>query len=67
MPLCPVSDPQISPRERDSVICVCQMRHVLSFLLHLFNDTDIAMERTYRTVGQPARLVSHCACEPLCR
>lgn len=62
-----VSAPQISLCERDSVISVCQMWHVLSSLLHLFNDPDIAMERTCCIVGHPARLVSHCACEPLYR
>lgn len=61
--------------ERESVISVCQMWHVLSFLLHLFNDPDIATERTYCTVGHalssqgpsPALLLNHCACEALYR
>lgn len=77
MLMCSMSLPLRCPFlcERDSVISVCQMWHVLSFLLHLFNDPDIAMEHTCCTVGHslsshgpsPALLLNHCACEALCR
>lgn len=55
--------------ERDSVISVCQMWHVLSFLLHLFNDPDIAMEHTNCTVGHTLSshgLKSCSTTKPLC-
>lgn len=42
--------PFFPPCERDSVISVCQMWHVLAFLLHLFNDPDIAMEHTHTRI-----------------
>lgn len=50
-------------------------RFVLFFLLHLFNDPDIAMEHTNCTLGHtfschrpsPALLLNHCACERLYR
>lgn len=49
------------------------MWHVLAFLLHLSNDSDIAMEHIYCTVSHilsshgpsPTLLLHHCACEAL--
>ena len=67
MLLCSVSPtprtPFFLPCERDSVISIFfrQTWHVLSFLLHLFNDPDIAMEHTYCTVGSPLLDMESCS------
>lgn len=57
--------------ERDFVISVCQMWHVLLFLFLLFNDPDVAMEHTDWTLScrgpSPALLLNHCASEALYR